>query len=144
MKNETIHFDNHSNNKLWLIIMGLSLIFIIIGIFGFFYDENNKWNSAIIALGNTTQAVFYSKYLWYKNAVQYNKRGMVIKIKSFWGKSLNYHQLKDIELSDSEFIISRYEMDDLVFNISNIQKKDIVKLYNILKNIIDNKNPSLA
>ena len=67
---------------------------------------------------------------------------MVIKIQSFWGKSLSYHQLKDVVYTDNEFVIIRYENDNLVYDVSSIQKKDIVRLYNILKDKIDNKNIS--
>ncbi|CAM1368759.1 hypothetical protein [Tenacibaculum xiamenense] len=142
MKKEKIHFDDKSNNKVWLIIMGLSLIFLSIGIFGFFRGENNKWNSIIIGLTNFIQAIYFSKYFWYKNAVQYNKVGMVIKIQSFWGKSLSYHQLKDVVYTDNEFVIIRHENDNLIYDVSSIQKKDVAKLYNILKDKIDNKNIS--
>jgi hypothetical protein len=52
--------------------------------FCFFRYENNEWNSIIIGLTNFIQAIYFFKYFWYKNAVQYNKLGLVIKIQSFW------------------------------------------------------------
>lgn len=140
LKKEKIHFDDMTSNLLWVVLLIISIILVLIGLTGFFTDENSKWNSKILFLGSLLQSIYFLKDVWYKNYIRYNKLGMVIKIHSFWGKSINYQELKDIELTDNKFVILRHENDDLVFNISTIQKNDIVKLYNILKNKIDEKD----
>lgn len=81
-----IHFEHLGKGNYWIILIILSLIFIVIGILEPFEFENEKIYKYISATGFLLQAIYFSKLFWYKNTVQWNNKGIVIRIKSFLGK----------------------------------------------------------
>ena len=64
------------------------------GIFELFEFENPKLNKRISAIGFFLQVIYFSKMFWFKNYVQWNKKGAVIRIYSWASKSLSFNQIK--------------------------------------------------
>ena len=58
LKKEKIHFDDMTSNLLWVVLLIISIILVLIGLTGFFTDENSKWNSKILFLGYFQLAKF--------------------------------------------------------------------------------------
>ena len=92
MEMKKIHFDN-MKNWIWITILILSLILILIGGLELFEFENPKLNKGLSASGFFLQVIYYGKMFWHKNYVQWNKKGAVMRINSWSGKSLNFHML---------------------------------------------------
>ncbi len=86
MEKKKIHFDN-MKSWIWIFILFLSLFFILVGIFELFEFENPKLNKRISAIGFFLQVIYFSKMFWFKNYVQWNKKGAVIRIYSWASKS---------------------------------------------------------
>merc|ERR1712169_148126 len=105
-KMKKIHFDN-MKNWIWIAILILSLIFILSGTFEFMEFENPKINKRISAVGFFLQVIYFSKMFWYKNYVQWNKKGAVIRINSFTSKSLSFDEINKTELNDKKLIITK-------------------------------------
>lgn len=128
-----IHFDNLNIRKwFWIAIMILSLIFILIGFFEVFEFDNPKLNARIRAVGFLLQMVYYSKMFWYKNYIQWNKKGAVIRINSFLLKSLSFDQIQKTELTQNELIITKYNGKAVIFNLNAIAENDIHELNEII------------
>ena len=72
----------------------LSSVFIITGGFELIEFENPKVNKIISAIGFFLQVIYFSRLFWHKNTVQWNDKGIVIRIKSFLGKSLRFDEIK--------------------------------------------------
>ena len=136
MKN--IHFDN-MRNWIWIAILILSLIFILGGAFELFELENPKLNKGMSAIGFFLQVIYFSKMFWYKNYVQWNKKGAVIRINSFSSKSLSFDQIKKTELIEKKLIITKDSGKTITFDLNEIAEPDTQKLNEIIiKNTIAN------
>jgi len=137
-----IHFDN-MKNWIWIAILILSLIFILSGTFEFMEFENPKINKRISAVGFFLQVIYFSKMFWYKNYVQWNKKGAVIRINSFTSKSLSFDEINKTELNDKKLIITKTNGNKVTFDLKEIEESDTRKLNEILvKNTIANKELS--
>jgi len=134
-----IHFDNLGKNKYWIIIILLSLVLILVEFFKPFEFENPKVYKYMNVIGFLLQAIYWSKLFWFKNTVQWNKKGAVIRINSFMGKSLSFDQIKKTELNENKLIITKNGGEIVTFDLTEIVESDIQKLNEIItKNTIAN------
>ena len=126
-------------NWIWIVILILSLIFILGGTFELFEFENPKLNKRISAVGFFLQVIYFSKMFWYKNYVQWNKKGAVIRINSFSAKTLSFDQIKKTELNDKKLTITKINGNKITFELNEIVESDTHKLNEIIiKNTIAN------
>ena len=133
-----IHFDNLGKNKYWIIIILLSLVLIFIEELPIEL-ENPKAYSYIRASGFFLQAIYWSKLFWFKNTVQWNKKGAVIRINSFMEKSLSFDQIKKTELNENKLIVTKTSGEIITFDLNEIAESDRQKLNEIIiKNTIAN------
>ncbi|MBA6154729.1 hypothetical protein [Gelidibacter maritimus] len=134
-----IHFGN-LNKKGRLILLPLILIglFLIInGAFDFIEFTNPKMNKYLNAIGYLLVFGFSTQMFWYQNYVQWNKRGILIRIKSFFGKNIKFKEIKSTELNDKKLIITETYGNKIEIDLSHIIESDIEKLINIInKNTI--------
>ncbi|PHN92591.1 hypothetical protein CSC80_16740 [Maribacter sp. 6B07] len=138
MEKRKIHFDN-MKSWIWIFVLFLSLIFILVGFFELFEFENPKLNKRISAIGFFLQLVYFSKMFWYKNYVQWNKKGVVVRVNSWISKSLNFDQIKKTELIQNTLIITKNNGDTVKFDLNEIKETDTQKLNEIIvKNTIAN------
>ncbi len=133
-----IHFDNLGKNKYWIFIIILSLVFIFVEELPIEF-ENPKMYNYIRASGFLLQALYWSKFFWFKNTVQWNKKGAVIRINSFTGKSLRFDQIKKTELNENKLIVTKSGGEIITFDLNEIVESDTQKLKEIIiKNTIAN------
>lgn len=138
METKKIQFDN-MNNWIWIVILILSLIFILIGSFELIEFENPKLNKSISAIGFFLQVIYFSKMFWYKNYVQWNKKGVIVRINSFMGKTLRFDEIIKTELIEKKLIITKENGTTVTFDLNKITKSDQQKLNEIIvKNTIAN------
>ncbi|MCA0154545.1 hypothetical protein [Winogradskyella vincentii] len=134
-----IHFDNLSKNWFLITILILSIIFLLVGIFEFIPFENPKINKGISGIGFLLQALFFSRMFWYKNYVEWNKKGVTIRINSFLGKSIMFENIKKTELDDQKLVITQRNGKIFTFDLKEIAESDSKKLNEIIiKNTIAN------
>jgi len=138
VETKKIHFDN-MKSWIWIAILILSLIFILVGTFELFEFENPKLNKRISVIGFFLQVIYFSKMVWYKNYVQWDKKGAVIRINSWSGKSLNFDEIKKTELIEKKLIITKDNGNTVTFDLNEIAESDTQKLNEIMiKNTIAN------
>ena len=134
-----IYFDNLNKNWFFITILVLSIVFLLVGIFEFIPFENPKINKRISGVGFLLQALFFSRMFWYKNYIQWNKKGAVIRINSFIGKSLSFDQIKTTELNEKKLKITKTNGKIVTFDLDEIAESDTQKLNEIIvKNTIAN------
>ena len=129
-----IHFINLGKNKYWLIVILLSMFLMLIYIFQFIKFENPKVYKYLLLVAYLLLAFFWSRLYWYKNTVQWNNKGVVIRINSFFRKSLNFNQIKEAELNEKRLIITKKNNKKMTFDLTEFEKSDIQKLIEILNN----------
>ncbi len=137
MKN--IYFDNLNKSWFLTIILILSIFFLLFGIFEFIPFDNPNINKRISGVGFFLQALFFSRMFWYKNYIQWNKKGAVIRINSFLGKSLSFDEIKKTELNEKKLIITKKNGKIVTLDLNEISENDTQKLNEIIvKNTIAN------
>ncbi|MFO7745026.1 MAG: hypothetical protein R6V36_06565, partial [Psychroflexus sp.] len=87
-----IHFDSISGSWVRIVLLIASALLILIG-YGMIFDYEN---GLLSAAGFLLQIIILSKILWYKNFVQWNKKGIVIKTNSFKSKTITFEDIKTI------------------------------------------------
>ena len=129
-----IKFDNLQTNWLLISLILISIFCIIFGFFEIIEFENPKINKRISAIGYLSQAIFFSRMFWFKNYVQWNKKGIVVRIKSFFGKSISFENVKNSKLENNILTIYENNGKSYNFDLTEIDEKDSKKL-----NVIINK-----
>ena len=133
-----IHFDN-MKNRIWISMIMLSLVFIITGGFELIEFTNPKVNKIIYATGFFLQAIYFSRLFWHKNTVQWNDKGIVIRIKSFLGKSLRFDEIKATELNGRILTLTKYNGKTITIDLNDFAESDTQRLNEIMvKNTIAN------
>lgn len=130
-----IHFDNKKNWG-WIIILILSLFFIVSGTFEFFEFENPKINKRIAAIGFLLQTIYFTKMFWFKNYIQWNKKGITIKLHIVTSITLIFNDISGCEIKDTTFIISLKYGNTYIFNVEHVVMEDVIKLQQIIENHI--------
>jgi hypothetical protein len=134
-----IHFDHLGKGNYWITLIILSLIFIVIGIVEPFEFENERIYKYISAAGFFLQAIYFSKLFWYKSTVQWNDKGIVIRIKSFLGKSLRFDEIKATELNGKVLTLTKTNGKTIRLDLNEFSETDNQKLNEIMiKNTIAN------
>ena len=134
-----IHFYNLGKKNYWIILIFLSLIFILVGFFEPFEFENLKIYKYMSVTGYLLQTLYWSKLFWYKNTVQWNDKGIVIRIKSFLGKSLRFDEIKATELKEKTLTLIKTDGQKITLDLNEIAESDSQKLNEIImKNTIAN------
>lgn len=124
-----IRFDN-MKNWIWIAILFLSGGFIVSGSFDLF--ENPNTNKAVTIVGFLFQMIYFSRMFWYRNYVQWNKKGIFIQVNSWSGKSLSFDQIKKTELIEKKLIINKGNGNKVSFDLNEISKSDTQKLNEII------------
>jgi len=131
-KMRSIHFDNLGKQRYWIILLILSLCFILIG-----FVEPGKYDSIIdykyfSAAGYLILVIYLSKAFWFRNTVQWNKKGMLIRIKSFLGKSIRFDKIKNTELVVDTLEITKTDGEKIKIDVTGIVASDVQKLKEIV------------
>ncbi len=138
---KSIRFDNLQQNKWWLLLMMLSLLLILLGIWEPIELENPKiykWGSVV---GFLIQAVFSGRMFWYKNYVQWNKKGISIRVNTILGPSFKFSEVKATNLKEDTLEIFLFGGGkNTVIDLKNIAKKDRLRLHHIVQaHTVNNK-----
>ena len=127
-----IKFDNLQYNWFFISLILLSLFCIIFGLFEIIEFQNPKINKGISAIGYVSQAVFFSRMFWFKNYVQYNKKGIFIRIKTFFGKSISFDNVERTELENQALTIYKNDGTRYDFNLEEIEERYSRKLFKVI------------
>lgn len=128
---EKIYFDNLRNN-FWLGIFILSCLCLLVGIFEIIEFSNSDINGYIRKAGFLLQAIYLSKMFWYRNYIQWNKIGAVIRVNSVFGKSFKFSEVQSSVLHDKILTIALTNGEKIKFNLNRISESEIHKLNEIL------------
>ncbi|NQX82209.1 MAG: hypothetical protein HRT66_09490 [Flavobacteriaceae bacterium] len=132
MKNIHFHILKILSLESALLIFSIILIFGGLGLYSSIDMEYEEIGKQMSTYGFLLQAVFHSRMFWFRNTVQYNKLGMVIRIKSFFGKSITFSRVEKVELNENQLVIYRFLGKIITIDMSDITKEDSYKLYCII------------
>ncbi|WP_445718278.1 hypothetical protein [Flavobacterium sp.] len=128
-----IKFDNLSENWRLKLLVICSIIFLFLGIFEISVFNDSTLNESFIKIGFLFQVLFFGRMFVYKNYVQWNNKGIYIKVNRFFGTNLNFDDIKSINYQDNSILIKKYNNKEIVINLSNIQSSDTLYLFEIIQ-----------
>ena len=73
-----------------------------------------------------------SQRFWYKNYVEYNKLGIVIKLNIITDKTIKFNEIDKIKMNDDHLIVVLKSEGKFEFKTMDLDKSDINKLLRIL------------
>ena len=127
-KMKKIYFENLSWN--WIRISFLVLASLCLSIdYGLIL---NYKNGLITSLGFVILIIMLSKRFWYKNYVEYNKLGIVIKLNLITDRTIKFSEIDKIKINDDKLIVQLNNERKIEFKIKNMDSSDINKLLRIL------------
>lgn len=92
----------------------------------------NYENGLISSLGFVILIIILSKRFWYKNYVEYNKLGIVIKLNLITDRTIKFNEIDKIKINDDKLIVKLNSERKFEFKITDINSTDISKLLKIL------------
>ena len=100
--------------------------------FEYLVFENPKTNKYLNAIGFLIVFGINSQMFWYRNYVQWNKRGIFIRIKSFLGKNITFKDIKSYELSNKILTLKLTNGNKIEIDLNHIVETDALKLHDII------------
>lgn len=128
-----IYFDRLNGNWKFLIIIILSLLCIVFTLWQPIKFENEKVYDWVSKAGFLLQVFFWLRMFWYRNYVNWNAKGINIRISSVLGKSLAFDKIESVELDDKRITITKTNDEILLLNLVEFKYEDVERLYTILK-----------
>ncbi|AWH72694.1 hypothetical protein DCS32_00460 [Dokdonia sp. Dokd-P16] len=127
-KMKKINFENLSWNWTRIALLILASLCLLVG-YGLIL---NYKNGLITSLGFMILVIMLSKRFWYKNYVEYNKLGIVIKLNLITDRTIKFSEIDKIKLNDDKLIVQLNSERKIEFQITDIDSSDINKLLRIL------------
>lgn len=125
-----IHF-NRLNRFQSIVLLLIGLILILIGFYKDYLGEGSLWTTSSTVLGYLFFGLHFSKMFWYKNYVEWNKKGIVYKIKSRFGKTLRFNQIGDVVRKNNVLFITLIDGSLMEIDLHDVFSGDQEKLQEI-------------
>ena len=139
MKN--INFQDLTSKKNIFVVsfLAICMIFMFLNMFEIFKFENIRTNKILILIFFIGLTLYSSRIFWYKNVVQWNRKGMAIRINSFMGKSISFDEIRKVIFTEKQIDIIEFSGKKHIINLENINVESIDKLKEILSLNLKNK-----
>ena len=113
---------------------------MIIGIIEPFGFEDERIYKLVSSAGFFLQAIYFSRLFWHRNTVQWNDKGIAIRIKSFPGRALGFDEIEMTELNARSLILTKTTGEVIELNLEEFSEDDTQKLNDIFVNNIISRN----
>ena len=121
---------------LFIIPSVIFLVFILLNTFEVFSFQNDQLNKVIFLLFFALQFIFFSRIFFFKNAFEYNKLAINLRINKFFPKNIRFSDIARIVFRENKFIITKFGGKSVEINLQNVLEDDKIKLKEIFKNHI--------
>ena len=113
------------------ILISLALVCLVLYGVDYFNDMFGRFDSVLLFSAHLILLIFWSRMIFNKSVVSWNKLGVNIKMNGFWGKQFTFDKIRSVEITDSELmIIGRYGKIS-IFDIRKISMDDRERIANI-------------
>ncbi len=131
---KAIHFDHITLKKQipYFILLIVGLLVLLLQMFEVIQFESKTVNKLIFLLPFLIIMFIQSKIFWYKNIVQWNNKGVFIKINSFFGTSVQFSAVHSFQYNNGRLILKMLYTKDKIIDLENTREADIENLEAIL------------
>lgn len=127
-------YFNDLNSKSGVIIAVLMLLCLVLYFVAVFSETENSYTRFLLPFSNIMVIFIFGRTWLYRNSVQWNKKGMTLKIKqTFIGTSFLFEDVKLIKTENKQLEILLRTNEVLKFDLTHIKENEIEKLENIIK-----------
>ena len=125
------------------ILLGVSIVCFLISGIDYFTEKIENLDRILRALGHLCMILIWCKMLIFRYSVSWNKEGINIRIKNFFGKGFSFKKIKKFELDDDKLIIYKIGNKKYEFDLSKVEKSSKEKLIEIIEqNTVGNNGSS--
>lgn len=128
-----IHF-NKLNQFQSIILLLIGLLLILLGFYKDYLGEGSQWTTWSSVVGYLFFGLHFSKMFWHKNYVEWNKKGIVYKIKTRFGKTLRFNQVGGAALKSDVLFITLSDGSIIEIDLRDVFSEDQKKLHEIFTN----------
>ncbi len=128
-----IYFNNRKNFKS-IVLLLIGLLLILIGFYKSYLEGNDVWSSGASVLGYLFFGLHFSKMFWHKNYVEWNKKGIVYKIKTRFGKTIRFNRVGGVVLKKDILFVTMVDGAIVEIDLHGICPEDQAKLQGIFTN----------
>lgn len=127
-----IQFDN-LNNWYLLSIQVFTIVCILLGAFDPIPFENPEVSKTLQKIGLFAQILIFSRSFWFQNYIQWNKKVMLIRIKSFRRQSFRFRDIENVELGQDVLQITTKVGGCYDFDLQHVRPNDAEKLARLIR-----------
>ena len=127
-----LHFDNLGKQKYWKYILIICTAMIFAGLFKPDQSINNEIYRYLFIVGLVVPILYLSRIFWYRNMIQWNNKGVIIRLDAET-KSVKFENIKRIKNVDNHIIITVNDDNEIRFDLTAFDQKDVLKLVHILR-----------
>jgi hypothetical protein len=126
-----IRFNKLNDWKNGILIV-LSTICMFSGAFEIFGESKTEWNKILGIMSSVGIVIFFARMSFGKYYVGWNKLGITIRIKSFWGKSFNFKDIKSTKIQNRILTIVKNNGNKIELDLSKIEENDVERIIKII------------
>ena len=126
-----IRFNKLNDWKNGILIV-LSIICMFSGAFEIFGESKKELNKMLEIIGLVAMMIYFARISFGKYYVGWNKVGITIRIKSFFGKSFNFIDVKSTDYQNGILTIVKKDGKKIELDLSEIEKNDVGRINEIL------------
>ena len=131
----SINFQNLSikQNIIWIILIISGLIFTLLNIFEVFSFANPLITKYISIFFYLVLTLCFSRAIWGRNVVQWNKKGMTARVNNFWGLTIDFAKISKLSFEENNITITYVSGEKKVINLNKIDVKSKKRLQEIFE-----------
>lgn len=107
-----------------MIFISLALVCLIMYGVDYFNDMFGRFDAILLFGAHFILLIFWSRMLFYRSVVSWNKLGINIKMEGIWGKQFTFEKIRSVEMIESELIIFGRYGKTSIFDIRHIEPED--------------------
>lgn len=128
-----VHFEELGISWIWAGFLLISTVSIGFELFDVFQFEKVIWNKILGALPHIILVIYWSRPFWYRYHVQYNSRFVMVRLGTFFGKTLIFEKIKSYTFNEKMLTVLRTSNKINSFDLSQIRVEDRQKLLSIFE-----------
>lgn len=121
---------------LWLVVMLVAFVLILVALLGMMeiVTIEEKTASLFLTAGCLIQGIFFLRIFLYKNYVQYNRKGIMLRLQQNKSLSFRFSEVKNLRREAPHSIrIERDRKEPVTLDLSHVEEADIARLANLLE-----------
>jgi hypothetical protein len=130
IKFNEVSFSRKPITALILICAGLFPVLGIFELIDFMSEDTIKLVTVACSLGLAFHGL---RQFFYRNYVQWNKRGINIRVNNFWGLNFSFSDVKHVNFAEDRYTLQMYGGRTKNIDLSGIEQKSKEQLLQLLK-----------